>query len=187
MRPGTLASSRPRRPGGCAAEAGVKGPGAASTRIYRCAPRSATLSVAPAADAAKLAADPGRMTPEWLLVDGSSAIFRAFYGVPQTFRAPNGFLVNAVRGTLDRLASVITERKPLHVALTTDEDWRPDWRVELIPGYKAHRVAEPVPPLLIPQMPVIMEALEAVGLDALGLEDYEAEDLIASLVDKAEK
>ena len=84
--------------------------------------------------------------PEWLLVDGSSAIFRAFYGVPQTFRAPNGFLVNAVRGTLDRLASVITERKPSHVALTTDEDWRPDWRVDLIPGYKAHRVAEPVPP-----------------------------------------
>jgi len=127
------------------------------------------------------------LTPEWLLVDGSSAIFRAFYGVPQTFRAPNGFLVNAVRGTLDRLASVITERKPRRVALTTDEDWRPDWRVELIPGYKAHRVAEPVPPLLIPQMPVIMEALEAVGLDALGLEDYEAEDIIASLVDKVEK
>jgi 5'-3' exonuclease len=126
-------------------------------------------------------------TPEWLLVDGSSAIFRAFYGVPQTFRAPNGFLVNAVRGTLDRLASVITERKPRYVALTTDEDWRPDWRVELIPGYKAHRVAEPVPPLLIPQMPVIMEALQAVGFDALGMEDYEAEDIIASLVEKVEK
>jgi 5'-3' exonuclease len=126
-------------------------------------------------------------TPEWLLVDGSSAIFRAFYGVPQTFRAPNGFLVNAVRGTLDRLASLITERKPRHVALTTDEDWRPDWRVELIPGYKAHRVAEPVPPALIPQMPVIMEALDAVGFDALGLEDYEAEDIIASLVEKVEK
>ena len=125
--------------------------------------------------------------PEWLLVDGSSAIFRAFYGVPQTFKAPNGFLVNAVRGTLDRLASVITERKPLHVALTTDEDWRPDWRVQLIPGYKVHRVAEPVPPALIPQMPVIMEALDAVGLDAVGLKDYEAEDIIASLVDKVDK
>jgi 5'-3' exonuclease len=126
-------------------------------------------------------------SPEWLLVDGSSAIFRAFYGVPQTFRAPNGFLVNAVRGTLDRLASVITERKPRYVALTTDEDWRPDWRVDLIPGYKAHRVAEPVPPLLIPQMPVIMEALDAVGVDAVGLKDYEAEDIIASLVEKVDK
>ena len=127
------------------------------------------------------------MTPEWLLVDGSSAIFRAFYGVPQTFRAPNGFLVNAVRGTLDRLASVITERKPRHVAMTTDEDWRPDWRVELIPGYKLHRVAEPVPPLLIPQLPVVMEALDAVGFDAVGLKEYEAEDIIASLVDKVKK
>jgi len=122
--------------------------------------------------------------PEWLLFDGSSAIFRAFYGVPQSFKAPDGFLVNAVRGTLDRLANVITERKPRHVALTTDEDWRPDWRVELIPGYKVHRVAEPVPPALIPQMPVIMAALEAVGVDALGLKDYEAEDIIASLIPK---
>jgi len=124
------------------------------------------------------------MTPEWLMFDGSSAIFRAFYGVPQTFKAPDGFLVNAVRGTLDRLASVITDRKPRHVALTTDEDWRPDWRVELIPGYKVHRVAEPVPPALIPQMPVIMAALEAVGVDAIGLKDYEAEDIIASLIPK---
>ena len=124
------------------------------------------------------------MTPEWLLFDGSSAIFRAFYGVPQSFKAPDGFLVNAVRGTLDRLANVITERKPRHVALTTDEDWRPDWRVELIPGYKVHRVAEPVPSALIPQMPVIMAALEAVGVDALGLKDYEAEDIIASLIPK---
>jgi 5'-3' exonuclease len=116
------------------------------------------------------------------MVDGSSAIFRAFYGVPQTFKSPSGFLVNAVRGTLDRLANLITERKPKHIVLTTDEDWRPDWRVQLIPGYKAHRVAEPVPPALIPQMPVIMAALEAVGVDAVGLKDYEAEDIIASLV-----
>ena len=124
------------------------------------------------------------LRPNWLLVDGSSAIFRAFYGVPQTFKAPDGSLVNAVRGTLDRLASLITERKPQHVAMTTDEDWRPDWRVKALPTYKAHRVAEPVPPLLIPQMAVIMEALAAVGFDAVGLKDYEAEDIIASLVSK---
>src|SRR5438270_3876834 len=79
---------------------------------------------------ARMAAEPVRMTPEWLMFDGSSAIFRAFYGVPQTFKAPDGFLVNAVRGTLDRLASVITDRKRRHVALTTDEAWRPDWRAE---------------------------------------------------------
>ena len=121
------------------------------------------------------------------MFDGSSLIFRSFYGVPQTFKSPNGFMINAVRGTLDRMASTINDRKPRHVALTTDEDWRPDWRVKLIPGYKVHRVAEPVPPALIPQMPVIMAALMAVGLDVIGLDDYEAEDIIASLIPKVEK
>ncbi len=122
--------------------------------------------------------------PEWLLVDGSSLIFRAFYGVPQTNRAPDGTLINAVRGFLDNLARQVNERKPRHVAVTTDEDWRPDWRVELIPSYKVHRIGEPVPHALEPQMPVIMECLAAVGVDAVGLEDYEAEDIIASLVAK---
>ena len=96
-------------------------------------------------------------------------------------RGPDGALVNAVRGSMDNLARYITERKPKHVAVTTDEDWRPDWRVELIPSYKEHRTGEPVPPGLIPQMPIIMECFAAIGVDALGLEDYEAEDIIASL------
>lgn len=122
--------------------------------------------------------------PEWLLVDGSSLIFRAFYAIPQTMRGPDGSLVNAVRGTLDNLARYVNDRKPRHLAFTTDEDWRPAWRVDLIPGYKQHRTAEPVPPALIPQMPVIMECLSAVGVDVVGLDDYEAEDIIASLVTK---
>jgi 5'-3' exonuclease len=71
--------------------------------------------------------------------------------------------------------------------VTTDEDWRPDWRVDLIPSYKEHRTAEPVPPLLEPQMPVIMECLAAVGVDAVGLDDYEAEDIIATLAAKVER
>jgi 5'-3' exonuclease len=122
--------------------------------------------------------------PEWLLVDGSSMIFRAFYGIPQTMRAPDGTLVNAVRGSMDNLARYLTDRKPRHVAVTTDEDWRPDWRVELIPSYKEHRTGEPVPPALIPQMPIIMECFEAIGVDAVGLPDYEAEDIIATLAKK---
>ena len=124
--------------------------------------------------------------PEWLLIDGSSLIFRAFYGVPQTNVAPDGTLINAVRGFLDNLARQVTERKPKRVAVTTDEDWRPDWRVELLPTYKSHRTAEPVPHALEPQMPVIMDCLEAVGVDVVGLDDYEAEDIIASLVSKVE-
>ena len=125
--------------------------------------------------------------PEWLLIDGSSLIFRAFYGVPQTTRAPDGTLVNAVRGTLETLARLITERKPKRLALATDEDWRPDWRVELLPSYKEHRTAEPVPPDLEPQMPVVMECLAAVGIDALGVSGYEAEDVIASLAARVER
>jgi len=107
--------------------------------------------------------------------------FRAFYAIPQTMRGPDGKLNNAVRGTLDTLARYVTDRKPRHVAFTTDEDWRPDWRVELVPSYKEHRTGEPIPPALIPQVPVILDSLEAVGVDVVGLEGYEAEDIIASL------
>jgi 5'-3' exonuclease len=110
--------------------------------------------------------------------------FRAFYAIPQTMRGPDGKLNNAVRGTLDTLARYVTDRKPRHVAFTTDEDWRPAWRVELIKGYKEHRVAEPIPPALIPQVPVILEALSAVGVDVVGLDGYEAEDIVASLASK---
>ncbi|TME72118.1 MAG: flap endonuclease [Chloroflexi bacterium] len=124
--------------------------------------------------------------PEWLLVDGSSMFFRAFYAIPQTMRGPGGHLVNAVRGTLDTLARYVTDRKPKRLAFTTDEDWRPDWRVELIPAYKEQRVAEPIPPTLIPQVPVILASLEAVGVDVVGLAGYEAEDIVATLAAKVE-
>ncbi len=121
------------------------------------------------------------MACDWLLVDGSSLIFRAFYGVPATaVRAPDGRSVNAVRGFLDNLARLITQRRPRRVAVASDVAWRPEWRVELIPDYKAHRTAEPVPPGLIPQMPVIDEILAAVGVDVVGVADHEAEDVIAT-------
>jgi len=121
------------------------------------------------------------MACDWLLIDGSSLIFRAFYGVPAAgARAPDGRPVNAVRGCLDSLARLIAQRRPRHIAKASDEDWRPGWRVALIPEYKAHRVAEPVPPELIPQMPVIHELLDALGVDVRGLAGYEAEDVIAT-------
>jgi 5'-3' exonuclease len=120
--------------------------------------------------------------PDWLLVDGSSLIFRAFYGVPSSIRSPDGKPVNAVRGFMDRLARLVNDRRPGRIAVASDEDWRPRWRVDLIPSYKAHRVAEPVPPALEPQMPIIHEVMEAVGIDFIGVADYEAEDVIASWV-----
>ncbi|MDQ6773053.1 MAG: 5'-3' exonuclease [Candidatus Dormibacteraeota bacterium] len=124
--------------------------------------------------------------PDWLLVDGSSMIFRAFYGVPQSMRAPDGRPVNAVRGFLDSLARMVSERRPRFVGVASDEDWRPEWRVELVPSYKSHRTAEPVPPLLEPQFPVIHDALRAAGVDFVGSPGYEAEDVIATWVALAE-
>ena len=120
------------------------------------------------------------MACDWLFVDGSSLIFRAFHGVPRSVRSPDGRPVNAVRGFMDALARLVSTRRPRRLAVASDEAWRPDWRVELIPSYKAHRTAEPIPPELEPQMPIIHEVLDAIGLDFVGLPDYEAEDVIAT-------
>src|SRR5579864_2285025 len=125
------------------------------------------------------------MASDWLFVDGSSLIFRAFYGVPKTVRSPDGKLINAARGFLEMLTRLVGTRRPQHIAVASDADWRPDWRVALIPGYKAQRVAEPIPPALIPQMPVIDAFLEAIGVDELGVPEYEAEDVIATWTAKA--
>jgi 5'-3' exonuclease len=120
------------------------------------------------------------MATDWLFVDGSSLIFRAFHGVPSTVRSPDGRLVNAVRGFLETLTRLVVSRRPQRLAVAGDDDWRPAWRVELIPSYKAHRVAEPIPPELEPQMPVIESFLAAIGVDLVGTPDFEAEDVIAT-------
>jgi 5'-3' exonuclease len=120
------------------------------------------------------------MSCDWLLVDGSSMIFRAYYGVPAGDPGPDGVHVNAIRGFLERLARLIAQRRPRHLAVADDEDWRPDWRVELIPTYKSHRLAEPVPPGLEPQLPVIRDLMAAIGVDMVGVADHEAEDVIAT-------
>jgi 5'-3' exonuclease len=117
---------------------------------------------------------------DWLLVDGSSLIFRAYYGARDTAPAPNGREANAIQGFLERLARLIVQRRPRRVAVADDEAWRPDWRVALIPSYKSHRVAEPVPPGLVPQLPVIRDLLDAIGIDMCGVADHEAEDVIAT-------
>ncbi|MGZ6566347.1 MAG: 5'-3' exonuclease [Solirubrobacteraceae bacterium] len=117
---------------------------------------------------------------DWLLVDGSSMIFRAYYGVRPTVDGPGGMQVNAIQGFLERLGRLIRQRKPRRLAIADDFAWRPAWRVELIETYKSHRVAEPVPAGLEPQIPVIRAILEAVGVDMVGVDEYEAEDVIAT-------
>jgi 5'-3' exonuclease len=118
---------------------------------------------------------------DWLLIDGSSLIFRAYYGVPASVQAPDGVQVNAIRGFLERLGRLIAQRQPRHLVVADDWEWRPAWRVDLISTYKSHRVSEPVPAGLVPQIPVIHELLEGVGIDVVGVAEYEAEDVIATL------
>jgi 5'-3' exonuclease len=123
---------------------------------------------------------------DWLLVDGSSLVFRAFFAIPQSFKGPDGRPNNGIRGFLDLLSRLITERGPSYMAVATDEDWRPAFRVDLIPTYKSHRTAEPVPPALEPQIPVAYAILEAAGVAVARAAGYEAEDVIASLAGCAE-
>jgi 5'-3' exonuclease len=117
---------------------------------------------------------------DWLLVDGSSLIFRAFYGTRSDNDVAGGMQVNAIRGFPERLGRLIRQRRPRRLAIADDLAWRPAWRVELIDTYKSHRVAEPVPAGLEPQIPVIRDLLEAIGIDMIGVDDYEAEDVIAT-------
>jgi 5'-3' exonuclease len=121
-----------------------------------------------------------RMPCEWLLIDGSSLIFRAYYGALANARASRSG-GNAVGGFLDRLARLLADRRPRRLVIAEDMAWRPQWRVDLIADYKAHRVAEPVPVGLVPLLPVIGELLEHIGIDVVGVADHEAEDVIATL------
>jgi 5'-3' exonuclease len=123
-----------------------------------------------------------------LLIDAPSLYFRAYHGIPESAaRAPDGTPVNAVRGFLDMLATLIRGRRPDRVICALDADWRPAWRVKLLPSYKAHRLApgggqqEVVPDGLVPQIPVILDLLAALGIPALGAAGYEADDVLGTL------
>ncbi|MEV4755062.1 5'-3' exonuclease [Micromonospora sp. NPDC049559] len=121
-----------------------------------------------------------------LLVDAPSLYFRAYFGIPESAaKAPDGSPVNAVRGFLDMLATLIRTRRPDRLVCALDHDWRPAWRVALLPSYKAHRVApaggEVVPDTLVPQVPLILDVLAAIGIPAVGAAGYEADDVLGTL------
>jgi 5'-3' exonuclease len=128
-----------------------------------------------------------------MLLDAASLYFRAYYGVPESITAPDGTPVNAVRGFCDMVSRLLTERRPARLVACLDLDWRPAFRVEALPSYKAHRVAggtldtapvgvpEEVPDTLAPQVPVILEVLAAAGLATAGAEGHEADDVIGTL------
>lgn len=135
------------------------------------------------------------MADRLMLLDTASLYFRAFYGVPDSIRRPDGTPVNAVRGLLDIIARLITDYRPTHLVACWDDDWRPHWRVVLIPSYKAHRVAEVVPggpdveetpDPLEAQIPMIRELLAALDVTVIGAANHEADDVIGSLATQAD-
>ncbi|PWI41993.1 flap endonuclease [Streptomyces sp. ICBB 8177] len=129
-----------------------------------------------------------------MLLDTASLYFRAYFGVPESVKAPDGTPVNAVRGLLDFITRLVDDHSPGELVACMDADWRPRWRVELIPSYKAHRVAEEVPAgsdveevpdTLSPQVPVIEAVLDALGVARVGVPGYEADDVIGTLTERA--
>ncbi|MER7844863.1 5'-3' exonuclease [Kitasatospora sp. NPDC096077] len=130
-----------------------------------------------------------------MLLDSASLYFRAYYGVPDSLRSPQGEPVNAVRGLLDFIARLVHDHRPDELVACMDADWRPQWRVDLIPSYKTHRVAEEqeaaeageeeVPDTLAPQVPVIEQVLDALGIARIGSPGYEADDVIGTLTARA--
>ncbi|PXY22454.1 5'-3' exonuclease [Prauserella muralis] len=125
------------------------------------------------------------------LLDAASLYFRSYFALPDSMTAPDGTPVNAVRGFADTVARILTDRRPARLVACLDADWRPQFRVDALPSYKAHRVAEPqpagsldveeVPDTLTPQVPIILELLEAVGLATAEAAGFEADDVIGTL------
>ncbi|TFV77698.1 5'-3' exonuclease [Blastococcus sp. CT_GayMR19] len=124
-----------------------------------------------------------------MLLDAASLYFRAFYGVPTSVTTPDGRPINAVRGFLDMTARLLTTHGPDRLVACWDDDWRPAFRVDALPSYKAHRVApeggEEVPDELSPQVPILVDVLAAAGIDRVGAPGYEADDIIGTLATRA--
>ncbi|MDX3579382.1 MULTISPECIES: 5'-3' exonuclease [unclassified Streptomyces] len=134
------------------------------------------------------------VTGRLMLLDTASLYFRAYFGVPDSVRAPDGTPVNAVRGLLEFIDRLVKDHRPDDLVACMDADWRPQWRVDLIPSYKAHRVAEEratgpdeeeVPDTLSPQVPIIEAVLDALGIARVGVAGYEADDVIGTFTGRA--
>ena len=132
------------------------------------------------------------MVKRGLYFDSATLYYRAFFAVPDSVRNAQGQPSGAIRGFLDMVATIITQFPAEHVVFAWDDDWRPQWRVELVPSYKTHRLEpdsrlagedeEEVPDELGPQITAIAQILDAIGLPRLGERGFEADDILGSLV-----
>jgi DNA polymerase-1 len=115
------------------------------------------------------------------LIDISSYFYRAFHALPALSNS-RGLPTNATYGVTTMLLKVLRERQPQHLALVLDTKG-PTFRHQLYGDYKAHR--PPMPEALATQLPYIKKIIDALNLPSLGLEGYEADDLICTLVRRA--
>lgn len=127
-----------------------------------------------------------------IVLDSASLYYRAFHALPESMTAPDGYPNNAVRGFLSTVTRLVRQHDCGYVIAAWDDDWRPQWRVDLLPSYKAHRVAEEMgegamvpeaaePATLGPQAAAIAELLMAGGIPVLGAEGFEADDIAATV------
>jgi 5'-3' exonuclease len=119
-----------------------------------------------------------------MLLDSASLWYRAYFGMPDTLVSPTGQPVNAIRGYLDMTSRLLIKYQPNRIVACLEGDWRPSWRVELFPDYKLNRLddegAEEEPDTLGPQIPILLDVLDSLGIPLLGVDDYEADDLMAT-------
>jgi DNA polymerase-1 len=120
------------------------------------------------------------------LVDGSGYIFRAYHALPPLTRKSDGLPVGAVSGFCNMLVKLLNDmdaaESPSHLAVIFDASGT-TFRNEIFDQYKAHR--PPAPEDLVPQFPLVREAVRAFDIPAIELQGYEADDLIASYAVKA--
>ncbi len=126
------------------------------------------------------------------LVDGSGYIFRAYHALPPLTRKSDGLPVGAVSGFCNMLVKLLndmgatdgTSGTPTHLAVIFDASGK-SFRNDIYPEYKAHR--PPAPEDLVPQFPLVREAVKAFDIPAIELVGYEADDLIAAYASEAEQ
>jgi len=120
-----------------------------------------------------------------MVIDGHSLAFRAFYALPvDSFRAPDGQHTNAIHGFISMFLGLLKKENPTHVAVAFDIS-RYSFRTRRYPDYKATRGETPVE--FIGQVPLLQEALRAMGVVTLTKEDYEADDILATLASQGSK
>jgi 5'-3' exonuclease len=120
-----------------------------------------------------------------MLIDAASLWYRAYYGLPSSIKAPDGRRSGAVRGFFDGLAVLARKYSPTGMVCCLEGNWRPDWRLDLMPAYKAARAlpdgSEDTPEGMDEQVAAIEALLPALGVATATHPRFEADDVIATL------